>query len=141
MSTTSPVAKIPVAWLRPLPEGYKIPIWRWILLPATALMLKRSGGVWMSGELEITATALSFVQSRMVKTARAPMEKWEIPLDAISELTVQKGMTSETLVLEHSGRTTKFLTVRAGEFIELLRGAIDATDKSERASAPEQGEA
>lgn len=118
--------QIPVSWLRPLPEGYKIPIWRWVLLPATAIMLKRQGGVWMSGALEITEDELRFSQTHMVKSARTPAIRWGIKLADISAINVQPGMVSETLQVEYSAGSVKFMTVRAGEFIERLRAAVPA---------------
>jgi hypothetical protein len=118
--------QIPVSWLRPLPEGYKIPIWRWVLLPATAIMLKRQGGVWMSGTLEIGDEELRFAQSQMVKSARNPAINWGIKLADISSINVASGMVSDTLQVEYSGGSVKFMTVRAGDFVSRLRAAVPA---------------
>jgi len=123
LNTEAPLATLPVAWLRRLPDGYVIPIWRWVLFPATTIMLKRYGGMWMSGELKLMGSHIAFTQSRLVKSSRTPPAHWEIPLDSIADITVQKGLTSETIEVRHAGQTTKLMTARSAEFVELLNKA------------------
>jgi len=124
VTTPEVLAKHPVAWLQPIPEGYKIPIWRWILLPATALMLKRNKGVWVSGELKLLADSIQFTQTRMIKSARNPGIDWKLPLADIRNITTSKGVASETLEFEHDTGTIKFMTVRSEEFVAKVRQAI-----------------
>lgn len=123
MTQTFP-APIPAAWLRPLPEGYKIPLWRWIILPAGALMLRRNGGVWVNGALALTGDGLQFTQTRMIKRAGAQPPGWTLPLARISNIEVVKGLASETLLVHHSGTAARLMTVRAEDFIASLRNAI-----------------
>jgi len=121
-----PITKHPVAWLRPMPEGFKIPIWRWILLPATALMLKRHGGVWISGEASLFHDKLVFAQSRMIRS-RTPAVQWALPLPEISDVIVRKGIASETIELHQPNRIVKLMSVRSEEFVARLREAIART--------------
>ena len=115
--------RIPAAWLRPLPAGYQIPLWRWLLLPATALMLKKSGGVWINGDLELTRAEVRFTQTKAVKLSNAPVESWALALDDIANVAVSKGLASETLLIEHAGGTEKLLTARSDAFVGRLRSA------------------
>lgn len=105
-----------------MPASYQIPLWRWILLPATALMLKRNGGVWINGSLVLTATDLRFVQSKVIKTA--PPETWSVPIEHISRVVMSKGFASETIEVHHSGGIAKFMTARAGGFLDQLRSVV-----------------
>jgi len=126
MNPQAPTATLPAAWLRPLPAGQAIPIWRWVLLPATTLMLKRYGGVWVSGELKLLPGSLHFAQSRLVKSSRTPPAVWSIPLATISDVTVQKGVLSETLEIRHAGTLTKMMTARSADFVAQLNQAISS---------------
>lgn len=126
MSTETPVASIPAAWLKPLPDGYTIPTWRWILLPATALMLKHYGGVWVSGDLRLQSTDVVFTQAKAIKLASASPEVWTIPLNGISDVEVTKGIASETIRIHHSGRTARLMTARSSEFVETLNQALSS---------------
>lgn len=121
MTPKAPLAAIPVAWLKPIPDGYRIPMWRWLLLPATALMLKRSGGVWVNGTLQLTPTDLAFVPSRGLKSARQAADAWSIPLDTISRVTFAKGVLSETLEMHHAGGKARVMTARSADFIAQLQ--------------------
>jgi len=107
-----------------MPEGYKIPIWRWVLLPATALMLKRNKGVWVSGEMKLLADSIQFTQARVMKSARNPGIQWRMALSDIRNITTSKGVASETVEIEHSNGTLKLMTVRSEEFISKIRQAI-----------------
>lgn len=127
MTAESPVAALPVAWLRPLPQGYVIPLWRWLILPATAFMLKRNGGVWVSGELKLMPSRLEFSQSRLIKSSRIPPMQWSIPLDGVSDVAVKKGITSETVEIRHPGETIKLMTARSADFLAKLDQAISAS--------------
>lgn len=125
MTNTTPANSIPVSWLQPLPEGYKIPIWRWILLPATALMLKRQNGVWRNGTLHLDSDKLRFEQARLVKSAQgAP--GWSIPLGDISGISFTPGTLSERLELSTKDTQIRFMTVRAEPFVDRLRAAVAA---------------
>jgi len=126
VTTPEIIAKHPVAWLQPLPEGYKISLWRWILLPATALMLKRNKGVWVSGELKLLPDCIQFTQSRVVKSARRPGIDWKLPLADIRNIATAKGVASETVEIEHANGTLKLMTVRSEEFVDRIRQAIRA---------------
>jgi hypothetical protein len=120
-----PITKHPVAWLQPMPQGFKIPIWRWILLPATALMLKRNGGVWISGEVSLFDDQIVFAQSRMIKS-RSPAAQWALPLPEIGDVIVRKGIASETIELHQPSRIVKLISVRSEEFVARLRQTIAA---------------
>lgn len=124
VSTPDVIAKHPVAWLQPLPEGYKISILRWILLPATALMLKRNKGVWVSGELRLLPDSIQFVQSRLVKSARRPGIEWKLPLADIRDITTSKGVASETVTVEYATGSLKLITVRSEDFVNQIRQAM-----------------
>ena len=116
---------IPVSWLQPLPEGYRIPIWRWILLPATALMLKRQNGVWINGTLELLNDEIRFSQSRLVKSkAKSNGASWSVPFKEIADVSLKPGTLSEILEIEAKGVRIKMMTVRAGEFVERLKAAV-----------------
>lgn len=124
MNTDAPIAAIPIAWLRPLPEEYRIPVWRWILVPATTLMLKRNRGVWLSGQLQLMPDRVRFIQSRLVKSSRSLPAEWSIPLGDIAGVEMQKGMASETLEIRHSGGTVRLMSARSSDFVDRLKQAI-----------------
>lgn len=124
MNSVKAASSIPVAWLKPMPEGYRIPLWRWLLVPATALMLKRNRGVWISGTLSLTDDDLHYVQSKAIKTKSTLLEEWTVPLDQITDLTVTPGFASETLAVTYMGETHRLMAARSGEFVAELRGAL-----------------
>jgi len=118
------VASVPAAWLRPLPDGYEIPLWRWVVLPATTIMLKRNAGVWVNGTLDLLPESLRFTQTRLSKAK--PPETWTLPLADISDVDVEKGLASEKIELRRAGRPVKLMAVRSAEFVALLRQAAFA---------------
>jgi hypothetical protein len=113
--------KIPAAWLKPTPSGYQIPLWRWVLLPATTYMLKKRGGVWMNGDLAIDEAELRFTQVTAIKLSKLPAASWTIALSDISNVEMVQGMASETLSIAHLGGVEKLLTARSREFVDHLR--------------------
>lgn len=125
MNNPDPIAQHPIAWLRPMPEGYKIPLWRWLLLPATALMLKRNRGVWVSGALKLMPDSVHFTQAQMMKSSRVPPQEWVIPLKDINDITMQKGIASETIEIHYTGGKLKLMSVRSDDFIAQIRQAIE----------------
>ncbi|WP_152564345.1 hypothetical protein [Neorhizobium vignae] len=127
---------IPAAWLTPLPADYKIPLWRWILLPASAWMLSRNGGQWVGGEFSIRLSAVHFARKGLIKTGR-PAE-WSIPFARIHGISSKKGIASEIIEIHHTDGKTKIMSVRAEEFIELLRVSVSTgrSGANEDASRP-----
>ena len=123
MTETASVTAIPAAWLKPLPASYKIPLWRWIVLPATTLMLKRNGGVWLSGTLSLATDNLQFVQTRLTKS-RIPPDSWSIPLAEIADIGVEQRMASERVDIRHSRGTIKLMLVRSADFVAQLQQAL-----------------
>jgi hypothetical protein len=113
---------IPAAWLTPLPADYKIPFWRWILLPASAWMLHRNGGQWVGGEFSIRSSDVHFARKGLIKTGK-PAE-WSIPLARIHSIGSKKGIASEIFEIHHTDGKTKIMSVKAEEFIELLRASV-----------------
>lgn len=130
MNSVKAASSIPVAWLKPMPEGYRIPLWRWLLVPATALMLKRNRGVWISGTLSLTDDDLHYVQSKAIKTKSTLLEEWTVQLDQITDLTVTPGFASETLAVTHRGETHRLMAARSGEFVAELRGALSRQERA-----------
>lgn len=126
MTETTPVASIPAAWLKLLPQGHKIPLWRWIVLPATTVMLKRNGGIWVSGTLSLTEDSLRFVQTRLAKSGNPP-DSWAIPLADIADIAVERRMASERIDIGHARGATKLMSVRSEDFIARLRQATTAS--------------
>lgn len=124
LSNQTATASLPVAWLKPIPKDYQIPMWRWVLLPATAFMLKRSGGVWINGTLHLTAIDLSFTQVKAIKTSRTMFETWSIPLTTITDVAHTKGVASETIEIRHPEGVAKLMTARSGNFVVQLQSAI-----------------
>ncbi|MDI6025621.1 hypothetical protein QBK99_05310 [Corticibacterium sp. UT-5YL-CI-8] len=124
MTSETVIASHPVAWLRPLPADYRTPLWRWILLPASALLLKRNGGVWLNGELRLMVDHLLYVESKLIKSPKSPPATWRIELDEIADITLKKGMASETLEIEVFGKSVKLMTVRSEGFVEQIRAAL-----------------
>lgn len=123
MTETASVTAIPAAWLKPLPASYKIPLWRWIVLPATTLMLKRNGGVWLSGTLALADGQLSFTQTRLTKS-RVPPDSWSISLAEIADIGVEQRMASERVDIRHSRGTIKLMLVRSADFVARLQQAL-----------------
>ena len=125
MTEIAPVASIPAAWLKPLPDSYKIPFWRWIVLPATTIMLKRNGGVWLSGTLVLADGQLGFTQTRLTKS-RTPPDSWTIPLAEIADIAVESRMASERIDIRYSRGTVKLMSVRSADFVAQLLQASGA---------------
>lgn len=125
MTETVPEAAIPAAWLKPLPAGYAMPLWRWIVLPAPTLMLKRNGGAWISGTLTLRGGSLTFTQARLGKS-RNPPESWTIPLADVADISVDKRLASERIELRHSRGSIRLMAVRSGDFVALLQQAMQA---------------
>ncbi len=126
MNRQQPASSIPVAWLKPIPEGYRIPLWRWLLVPATVLMLKRRGGVWISGTLTLAEDDLRFTQTKAIKTKSTQLEEWTVPLGQITDLTVAPGFASETLRITHANGVHKLMAARSEDFVAGLRKALSA---------------
>ena len=126
MTETASVTAIPAAWLKPLPANYKIPLWRWIVLPATTLMLKRNGGVWLSGTLSLATDNLQFVQTHLTKS-RIPPDSWSIPLAEIADIGVEQRMASERVDIRHARGSIKLMLVRSADFVAQLRRALPAS--------------
>ncbi len=118
---------IPAAWLSPLPADYKIPFWRWILLPTSAWMLHRSRGQWVGGEFSIRSNDVHFAQKGLIKVGKTV--EWSLPLTQIHSIDTKKGFASETIEIRHTDGLTKIMTVRAEQFIDLLRTAISMDRK------------
>jgi len=113
---------IPAAWLSPLPADYKIPFWRWILLPASAWILHRNRGQWVGGEFSIRSSDVHFVQKGLIKMGKSA--EWSISIDRIHSIDFRKGTMSEIIEIHHANGMTKIMSVRAEEFVELLRAAV-----------------
>ena len=125
MTETAPVAAIPAAWLKPLPNGYAIPLWRWIVLPATTFMLKRNGGAWISGTLMLQGDNLNFMQTRLGKS-RNPPDSWTISLADVADISVDKRLASDRIELRYSRGAIRLMAVRSGDFVAVLQQALDA---------------
>ena len=123
MTEIAPVASIPAAWLKPFPDSYKIPFWRWIVLPATTIMLKRNGGVWLSGTLLLQGGKLNFTQARLGKS-RNPPDSWTISLADVADISVDKRLASERIELRHSRGPIRLMAVRSADFVAQLRQAL-----------------
>lgn len=124
MSTAAPLATIPVSWLKRTPPGYSLPIWRWILLPATALMLKYYGGVWINGDLRLSKDAIGFIQTKAVPIASKSLEAWSVPLREVSAVTLSKGTVSDTIEIHHPGGVHKLMSARSEQFVAQVRAAL-----------------
>lgn len=123
MNETAPVASIPAAWLKPMPAGYKIPLWRWIVLPATTFMLKRNAGMWVNGTLVLAAEDVRFAQTKLIKS-RNPPDMWAVSLADIADVSVEKALASERVEIRHSRGTAKLMLVRSMDFVALLQQAL-----------------
>ena len=125
MTEIAPVASIPAAWLKPFPDSYKIPFWRWIVLPATTFMLKRNGGAWISGTLVLQGRNLNFTQARLGKS-RNPPHSWTISLSDVADISVDKRLASERIELRHARGPISLMAVRSADFVALLQQGLDA---------------
>lgn len=113
---------IPAAWLNPLPAEYKISFWRWILLPASAWMLHRNSGQWVGGEFSIRSSDVHFAQKGLIKTGKSA--EWSIPITRIHGIDFKKKIASEIIEIHHADGTTKIMSVRAEDFVEILRASV-----------------
>lgn len=120
---------IPAAWLRTAPPGYRLPVWRWILLPATALLFKMYGGSWVNGQLQLTADSLNFIQTR-TPLSRGPALNWSIKLDDITDVGFGKAMASERIIVAHAGGTATLMVLRSQDFAEKIRRALPQRQES-----------
>lgn len=113
---------IPAALLNPMPPDYKIPAWRWILLPASAWMLSRNKGAWVGGEFSLRETDVHFIQKGLIKSKRAA--EWKLALSAIDGVTLTKRMASDVIEIHHGGEITKVMSVRSDEFVARFQAAV-----------------
>lgn len=120
--TRTTTTTIPAAWLNPLPSDFKIPTWKWILLPTSAWMLSRNRGYWVGGEFSLGADDVHFVQKGMLKSPRAV--EWKLALSAIDDVTLKKGVASDLIAIHHRGQITKIMSVRSDEFFTALKAAV-----------------
>ena len=119
MNGEEPIVSLPAAWLRPLPQGYRIPPWRWVVLPATAIMLKWYGGVWVSGAVRLMADRVAFVETGLTG-APTSSDVWSIALADIADVAVRKGLATVRLDIVYPGGVIKLMTARAEEFVARL---------------------
>ena len=119
-----PITTLPAAMLRPLPAGHRIALWRWILLPGPSYMLRRNGGVWVSGTLELIPDALRFVPGK--PSSRQPAATLTIPLAPDLVVETRRGVASDRLIVQSGDAERTFMTVRGAEFVARLRSAIAA---------------
>jgi hypothetical protein len=124
MAANETKSVLSAAWLKPMPKGYKIPLWRWIFLPALTVMLKRDGGSWVMGEVTATADTLSFGQTAKTKTKSGPGEAWELNFAEISEVTLKGGMAQDRITITHSEGTKTLIAIKAADFVAQLQNRI-----------------
>lgn len=124
MNNTSTDTPLPAAWLQPISEDYKIPFWRWILFPATTIMLKRSGGKWINGTLQLVDGKVRFTQTTLTKSKRNPPQSWTIALADIYDVVMTKGMASEKIDIRYSGGVIKLMTLQSAGFVDQVQQAI-----------------
>ncbi|MBP2562148.1 hypothetical protein J2857_004939 [Neorhizobium galegae] len=120
--TRTTTITIPAAWLNPLPSDFKIPTWKWILLPTSAWMLSRNRGYWVGGEFSLRADDVHFVQKGVLKSPRAA--EWTLTLSAIDDVAFKKGFASDLIAVHHGGQVTKIMSVRSDEFFTALKAAV-----------------
>jgi len=120
MVAAAPIQSIPCAWLQPLPAGFRIPLWRWLLLPAVTWMIKRSNGTWVSGNLDLSSDDLSFSQVKAGRK-REPAIAFSFPLRDILSIELTPAFASERLNIHTATRSATFLVVKSSDFIADLR--------------------
>ncbi|KRA44663.1 hypothetical protein ASD80_05845 [Devosia sp. Root635] len=89
-------------------------------------MLKRNGGVWVSGTLTLAEGNLQFAQTRLTKS-RNPPDSWTIPLAEIADIGVEKRMASERIDISHARGAIKLMSVRSEDFVARLRQGRSAS--------------
>lgn len=120
------IASIPVTSLRRTPPGYRQPLWRWVVLPASAILQHHYGGVWISGDLQLAEDELRFLPTKLgAKFHRSP-EAWTLPLGAITEVRCTRGMAMETIDVHHEDGVRRLKSVRSLAFVERLQEAVSA---------------
>lgn len=118
-----PIASLPAAWLRPLSKDYRIPLWRWLLLPGISYMAKRNGGTWVNGTIALFDAEIRFAQGKVIG-AGTPLS-FAIPLDGRVNVGVRPAMASERLIVERDGVEAVFMLVRGKQFVDEVRRAAE----------------
>lgn len=124
MNAQPPNSGIPVSWLRRVPEGYRQPLWRWFILPASALMVRHYGGAWVSGVLQIGDTGLLFSPNKASAFLGKGVIPWQLPFSDIAEVDFKRGKISETILIRHRTGTEKILSARSEPFFHQLQAAV-----------------
>lgn len=125
MVAAAPIQSIPCAWLQPLPAGFRIPLWRWLLLPAVTWMIKRSNGTWVSGNLDLSSDDLRFSQVKAGRK-REPAIAFSFPLRDILSIELTPAFASERLTIHTATRSATFLVVKSSDFVADLRHQLGA---------------
>lgn len=116
------LARMPVAWLkRTTPQQQ--PLWRKILLPLPYLVQRFYGGVWISGDLVVTAEVLHFAPTKGAAMFRREPLNWSLRLDEIIDVTLRKGSMMETIEVSFAQGTLTLKSVRSAPFLEQLEAA------------------
>jgi hypothetical protein len=93
------------------------------LLPAATWLLHRSRRTWLNGELSLQTDEIRFVKTMMKKSSPTATPEWSIPLSGITDVTMKKGMASETIEIHHSAGIAKLMSLRSADFIARLNEA------------------
>lgn len=129
MKQPAPVATIPGAWLKPLPKGYKFPMWRWIVLPATTIALRKNGGAWVNGKFDLLDDRLQFTQTGLSKNPGRNALTWGVLLTDIHAVSARKGFGCEIIDVSYAGGALKLMGVKSLDFVARLQQAVAAAAK------------
>lgn len=126
---------IPAVWLRKFPPGYKLPLWRWILLPATTFMFHRNQGVWVSGNLQASAEGLDFAPTKMTASANKTAATWSLRWADIHEIDFTQGVAMDRIAIRHANGTYALQGARSSAFFERAKEALRNRNGAGQASS------
>lgn len=116
------LAQTIVAWLKRQDGPPKVSLLGIIFVPARWLGYRMHGGVYVPGDLQITADALRFVPDKLrVRLHRAPLT-WSVPLEDISDVTRKSGLAMDTIDIHHANGVERIKAIKGRDkaFFALL---------------------
>lgn len=113
---------IPAVWLHRFHPGYKLPLWRWILLPATTFMFHRNQGVWVSGNLQAGEEGLTFAPVKL--SANKSATTWTLQWSEIHDIAFAPGIAMDRITIRHETGTHSLQSARSGPFFERAKERI-----------------
>lgn len=123
-----------VAWLKRQTGPLRVSLLGIFFVPARWIGHRLHGGVYVPGDLRLTATRTFFEPDRMRARFHRESLSWSVPLTDIEEVVHISGMLMETIEIRHGNGVETMKCARGGTaFVQALEAArAGATPASPR---------